>query len=54
VLAQAKTLIMETLSHDMGQLETPFVQTKVKETLSQFFFKATKRRPMIIPVAMGL
>lgn len=54
VLTQAKGLIIETLSHDMGQVEIPFVQTKVKEALGQFFYKATKRRPMIIPVAMGL
>ncbi len=54
LIAEAKELLMETLSHNMGQLEIPFVQTKAKETLSQFFFKSTKRRPMIIPVAMGL
>ena len=55
VLEQAQTLIVESFSSaPKHPAEVGFIQHKVKDVLSQYFFKVTKRRPMILPVAVEL
>ncbi|MBI3743281.1 MAG: ribonuclease J, partial [Chloroflexi bacterium] len=55
VHSRAQELILETLRSAQGHAwDSGLVQQHVKETLGQYFHKTTKRRPMIIPVAMEL
>ena len=55
ILERGKDLIIEALdSHNGTHAEMGYVNEKVKEILRQHIFKATKRRPMILPVAMEL
>jgi len=49
ILEQGKELIISTLSHGgKYPLERSSINTKVKETLSKFFYEQTRRRPMIL------
>ena len=32
--------------------EPGYLKTKIRDTLSRFFFERTKRRPMILPIVM--
>ncbi|MEE9284445.1 MAG: ribonuclease J [Dehalococcoidia bacterium] len=55
VLGKAQELVIESFSSANGHpSDLSFVQHKVKDTLSQYFFKVTKRRPMILPVSLAL
>ena len=53
LLPPAKDLVVEALRAAGGQpAELAFIHSAVQDALRQYFFKATKRRPMILPVAM--
>ena len=55
ILDEGKALLIEAFRGANGQkTELSYVHDKVKETLRQHIFKATKRRPMILPVAVEL
>ncbi len=49
ILEQGRDLVSNALDHGSGRpLESSFINTKVKDTLSKFFYDQTRRRPMII------
>lgn len=49
ILEQGCDLVATTLNHGSGRpLEWSFINTKVKDTLSKYFFEQTRRRPMIL------
>ncbi len=53
VLEKARDLVKATLDHSSGQpLEWSFINVKVKDTLSKFFYEQTRRRPMILTTAV--
>ncbi|MBI4301019.1 MAG: ribonuclease J [Chloroflexi bacterium] len=53
LMEQARELIVRTLDHGAEHLaEWGFVHAKVKDTLAKFLYQQTRRRPMILPVAM--
>ena len=37
---------------DAHNAEAGYLKTKIRDTLSRFFFERTKRRPMILPIVM--
>jgi ribonuclease J len=53
VLEQGRDLVKATLDHSGGRpLEWSFINAKVKDTLSKFFYEQTRRRPMILTTAV--
>jgi len=53
ILGQGRDLVQEALEHSGGHpLEWSFINTKVKDTLSKFFYDQTRRRPMILTTAV--
>jgi ribonuclease J len=53
LLEQIRDLVVKTLDHGSDHpIEWSFINTKVKETLSRFLYQQTKRRPMILPLAV--
>jgi ribonuclease J len=53
ILEQGRDLVKATLDHSGGlPLEWSFINAKVKDTLSKFFYDRTRRRPMILPTAV--
>jgi len=53
ILEQGRDLVKTTLDHGGGQpLEWSFINAKVKDTLSKFFYERTRRRPMILTAAV--
>jgi ribonuclease J len=36
----------------MAQADSSFVNRKIKDVVSEFLYKETRRRPMVIPVVM--
>jgi ribonuclease J len=53
ILEQGRDLVKATLGHSGGQpLEWSFINAKVKDTLSKFFYEQTRRRPMILTTAV--
>ena len=55
VHGKAQELIVETLRSGQGHgWDSGLVQQHMKEALGQYFHSTTKRRPMIVPVAMEL
>ena len=53
LLEQSRDLVVETLDHGSDHpVEWSFINTKVKETLGRFLYQQTKRRPMILPMAV--
>ncbi|MBA7639727.1 Ribonuclease J1 [subsurface metagenome] len=49
ILEQGRALVATTLDRSGGRpLEWSFINTKVKDTLSKFFYEQTRRRPMIL------
>jgi ribonuclease J len=53
ILEQGRALVKATLDHSGGRpLEWSFINTKVKDTLSKFFYEQTRRRPMILTTAV--
>jgi ribonuclease J len=53
ILGQGRDLVQAALERSGGHpLEWSFINTKVKDTLSKFFYDQTRRRPMIITAAV--
>ena len=56
VMAAAREHLTEALrqpaSDDAHAAEAGYLKTKIRDTLSRFFFERTKRRPMILPIVM--
>lgn len=53
VTEDAKTLVRKTFDHDGDSpAEWSWVHRKIKNTLGQFLYERTGRRPMILPVVM--
>jgi ribonuclease J len=53
ILEQARNLVKTTLDRSGGHpLEWSFINTKVKDTLSKFFYEQTRRHPMILTTAV--
>jgi ribonuclease J len=53
ILEKGRELVKATLDHYGGlPLEWSFINTKVKDALSKFFFEQTRRRPMILTAAV--
>jgi ribonuclease J len=53
ILEQGRDLVKTALDHNNGlPLESSYINTKVKDTLSRFFFEQTRRRPMILTAAV--
>jgi len=53
VLEGARNEVSEALDHSGRHLlESGMVNTKVKEVLTRYFYEQTRRRPMIVPVAI--
>lgn len=53
VLEKGRDLVKTALDHSSGlPLEWSYINTKVKDTLSKFFFEQTRRRPMILTTAI--
>jgi ribonuclease J len=49
ILEQGKDLVMSTISHSSKYpIDRSSISTKIKDTLSKFFYDQTRRRPMII------
>lgn len=53
LIEEARDLVAASLDHGSGRLaEWGFINNKIKDTLSRFFYERTKRRPMILPVVV--
>jgi ribonuclease J len=53
ILEQGRDLVKATLDRSGGRpLEWSFINAKVKDTLSKFFYEQTRRRPMILTTAV--
>lgn len=53
LLDEAKKVIKDALSdHPQGILDWRFTRRHIEETLDQFFFERTGRRPMVLPVVV--
>jgi len=53
ILEQGRDLVKATLDRGDGRpLEWSFINAKVKDTLSKFFYEQTRRRPMILTTAV--
>jgi ribonuclease J len=53
ILEQGRELVKAALDHDNGlPLEWSYINTKIKDTLSKYFFEQTRRRPMILTAAV--
>jgi ribonuclease J len=49
----AKEELVKALSRGANHTaELAFINTKIKETVGKFFYKQTKRRPMVLPIAI--
>jgi ribonuclease J len=50
MMNESRELLAKTLDHGSGRVtEWSSINTKVKDTLERFYYKKTKRRPMILP-----
>ncbi|MBQ8907425.1 MAG: RNase J family beta-CASP ribonuclease [Clostridia bacterium] len=56
LMEDAKTVAREAAEACLGRGRADFMQIKtaMKEALSRFFFKQTKRKPMILPIVMEI
>ncbi|MDP2663284.1 MAG: ribonuclease J, partial [Dehalococcoidia bacterium] len=53
LIEEARDLVIANLDHGSDKLaEWGFINNKIKDTLSRFFYERTKRRPMILPVVV--
>jgi ribonuclease J len=53
ILEQGRDLVKAALDHGGGRpLEWSFINAKVKDTLREFFYEQTRRRPMILTTAV--
>jgi ribonuclease J len=50
MIEESRELLMKTLDHSGSRVtEFSFINTKVRDALDKFYYKRTKRRPMILP-----
>ncbi|MBI4328277.1 MAG: ribonuclease J [Chloroflexi bacterium] len=55
LLEQSRKVILHSLDHGLGRPAEPgYIHGRVKESLAEFFYQKTKRRPMILPVAVEI
>ena len=55
IMEESQQVILNSLDHgEEHRAELAFVHAKVKESLGRYLFQTTKRRPMILPVALEL
>jgi ribonuclease J len=53
LIERGRDLVAAALDHDRRRLSEPgFVDAKVKDSLSRFFYEQIHRRPVIIPVVV--
>lgn len=55
VMVAARDHLFKALSQapeDEHSAEAGYLKTKIRDTLSRFFFERTKRRPMILPIVL--
>jgi ribonuclease J len=53
LIEKGRDVVLAALNHDRGRLSEPsFVDAKVKDSLSRFFYEQIHRRPVIIPVVV--
>jgi ribonuclease J len=53
LVEKGRDVVLAALNHDKGRLSEPsFVDAKVKDSLSRFFYEQIHRRPVIIPVVV--
>ncbi|MBC8075426.1 MAG: ribonuclease J [Chloroflexales bacterium] len=60
LIEATKEAVRDSLNHSNGNgsgsgpthLDTAFVNRKIKDTVSEFLYRETRRRPMVIPVVM--
>jgi ribonuclease J len=52
LMEKSREMVMKSLTGGGHPMEWSFINTKVKNTLSRFLYKETKRRPMILPIAV--
>lgn len=53
LIGEAHTVVKKALAdHPEGILDWRFTKRHIQETLEEFFYKETKRRPMILPVVV--
>lgn len=55
LLEKGRNLVAATLSHGSKHLmERGAINVKIKDTLTKFFYNETRRRPMILPITVGV
>ena len=53
LIETSRDVVVKALGHGGDHLaEWGFINIKVKDTLTKFLYQQTKRRPMILPVAV--
>jgi ribonuclease J len=54
LIEATKTTVRESLSNgnDQTQVDLAFVNRKIRDVTSDFLYRETRRRPMVIPVVM--
>jgi ribonuclease J len=53
LVEKGRDVVLSALNHDRGRLSEPsFVDARVKDSLSRFFYEQIHRRPVIIPVVV--
>jgi ribonuclease J len=57
LLGQARMIIKNTVeetTHGMNPINFDFVKTQVADQISRFLFQKTAKRPIVIPVILGV
>ena len=53
IVKRSRRLVQESLDHARGQpADLSYIHGKVKDSLSKYYYEATRRRPMVLPVAL--
>jgi ribonuclease J len=53
LIEKGRDVVLAALDHDQRRLREPnFVDARVKDSLSRFFYEQIHRRPVIIPVVV--
>jgi ribonuclease J len=53
LMEKSRDLVMRTLDRGGEHIaESGYIQAKVKDSLARFLYEQTKRRPMILPIAV--
>jgi ribonuclease J len=53
LIEKGRDVVLAALDHDQRRLSVPgFVDARVKDSLSRFFYEQIHRRPVIIPVVV--